>query len=464
MPPLDQSTSDGLGMAPRAIEPQSAMIPGMAAPAPPPAAQGPSEPVQRFGQFGHLQLGSMPNTSGPGPVATQQPSAWTYDFNPATGNSRASYDGEVDLTGGPGGLTVDSLTVDGNDQPGQGSITVELPTVPINDFNLGYQSVVKGSGATVSNLNSWYDGGWHTDLELHSYTTKPYGVGLDLKMRRGTDAAPLPVIDGDNISWIDSFGWTGTLESINAEIATFVDGAVGAGVPGRLQININDGTSQFGMTTLADFRSDMSVTLGKNGPFKIDGPGVTHVTTLAVGSGGASGLGGSTWQVIGKVVLAAPAPSITIDGLSGYRAVKIIGQLIPAATGNNIIMQTRKGGVTNAGANYELTVAYVYNAIGATAAAASSAGQTSWTLASAVTVDGNPRNGLAIDLTFPNIALAGYCKGIGMAMYDGANVNTTDNFGLRYVNAAQTPIDGFIWSMSAGNFATGSSVLIMGLT
>jgi hypothetical protein len=38
---------------------------------------------------------NIPDTSGPGPTALQEPAAWTYDFNPATGSSRATYNGEV---------------------------------------------------------------------------------------------------------------------------------------------------------------------------------------------------------------------------------------------------------------------------------------------------------------------------------------------------------------------------------
>lgn len=89
---------DGLGMAPRPGEPESALIPGMAAPAPPRAK---ISPVKRFGLFGHVQLGSMPDTSGPGPVALETPLLWGYDFDPATGNARAAFAGIVTINGTP---------------------------------------------------------------------------------------------------------------------------------------------------------------------------------------------------------------------------------------------------------------------------------------------------------------------------------------------------------------------------
>lgn len=93
-----QRASDGLGMAPRPGEPESALIPGMAAPAPPAPQIG---PVERFGLFGHVQLGSMPDTSGPGPTALETPLLWNYDFDPASGNARATFSGLVLINGAP---------------------------------------------------------------------------------------------------------------------------------------------------------------------------------------------------------------------------------------------------------------------------------------------------------------------------------------------------------------------------
>jgi len=89
---------DGLGMAPRPGEPESALLPGMAAPRPPEARISPPVP---FGRFGHVQLGSMPDTSGPGPVALETPLLWGYDFDPATGFARAQFSGIVLINGSP---------------------------------------------------------------------------------------------------------------------------------------------------------------------------------------------------------------------------------------------------------------------------------------------------------------------------------------------------------------------------
>lgn len=60
--------------------PESALIAGMAAPTPNPQA--------------------MPDTSLSLGVATQEPNSWIYDFNPASGSARATFNGEVAFTSG----------------------------------------------------------------------------------------------------------------------------------------------------------------------------------------------------------------------------------------------------------------------------------------------------------------------------------------------------------------------------
>ena len=67
---------DGLNFAPRVKEPESNLVAGMASPSPQ----------------------SMTPTPGPGPYALQETPAWTYDFNPATGSARATFNGEVTAT------------------------------------------------------------------------------------------------------------------------------------------------------------------------------------------------------------------------------------------------------------------------------------------------------------------------------------------------------------------------------
>ena len=95
----------GLKEPPRAGEPESAMLPGMAAPVPtlparaqigPPASRtAPAGPTPRL----------IADTSLSGPGGLQVPLTWLYDFDPASGAARASFPGIVNATiaipGGP---------------------------------------------------------------------------------------------------------------------------------------------------------------------------------------------------------------------------------------------------------------------------------------------------------------------------------------------------------------------------
>jgi hypothetical protein len=85
---------DGLKEAPRPGEPESALLPGMAAPKPlaSPPGGGQGTPA--------IALAAMPDTSQPGPVALQEPPSWAYDFDPGTGSARASFTGIVQFTSG----------------------------------------------------------------------------------------------------------------------------------------------------------------------------------------------------------------------------------------------------------------------------------------------------------------------------------------------------------------------------
>lgn len=82
--------ADGLGFKPRVKEPESSLIPGMATPAP----RSPKDAPPGVGAL------SMPDTSGPPPVAIQAPANWVYDFDPANGLSRATFNGEVSFLSG----------------------------------------------------------------------------------------------------------------------------------------------------------------------------------------------------------------------------------------------------------------------------------------------------------------------------------------------------------------------------
>jgi hypothetical protein len=85
--------------APRIGEPELAQTPGMSGPLPNPP------PRSALEGLGAETLITLPDTSGPGPYAPPVPGAWTYDVDPATGISRASFNGEVS----PGAASVVSF-------------------------------------------------------------------------------------------------------------------------------------------------------------------------------------------------------------------------------------------------------------------------------------------------------------------------------------------------------------------
>lgn len=86
--PLD----DAPFMLPPVRAPESAMVPGMAAPQPP-------------GTPPSVNLRSMADTSLSLGVAVQEPVRWTYDFD-AAGNARATFPGQAILVSGLGALTI----------------------------------------------------------------------------------------------------------------------------------------------------------------------------------------------------------------------------------------------------------------------------------------------------------------------------------------------------------------------
>lgn len=77
-------TGDGLGMEPRIGEPETSF------PGPDLTAGGLSGPTPA----------DMPSTGGPGPTPLQSPVRWVYDFDPASGMARATFNGLVQFTEG----------------------------------------------------------------------------------------------------------------------------------------------------------------------------------------------------------------------------------------------------------------------------------------------------------------------------------------------------------------------------
>jgi hypothetical protein len=93
-------------------------------------------------------LTSMPDTSA-GQPPTQQPARWTYDLDPATGDSRASYAGTLSAPSLPGGgfLPLSGGTISGNL-----TISTATPTLILNKQASGQTNLIVG---WLNTLNRW---------------------------------------------------------------------------------------------------------------------------------------------------------------------------------------------------------------------------------------------------------------------------------------------------------------------
>lgn len=122
--------------------PESALIAGMSAT---PALEGPS------GGLAASAL-SMPDTSLSLGVALQEPAFWSYDFDPATGVSRATYPGEVSVAGWPAAGPVSSfntrsgaVTLSLADVTGAGGAPLQPNRVDNSGFQINQRSYVSGT-------------------------------------------------------------------------------------------------------------------------------------------------------------------------------------------------------------------------------------------------------------------------------------------------------------------------------
>jgi hypothetical protein len=146
---------------PRPGEPESAMLAGMAAPAPrQDALRKPLAPSYGFPWLDEggtdapgQGLPSAPGQELPedaaggvivdtsiGPASLQQPAHWSYDFDPATGNAVASYPGEVNIDGVQIGGPV----------TGTGATVLQTGPTIVNPFLSGRATFALGTPAQPS--------------------------------------------------------------------------------------------------------------------------------------------------------------------------------------------------------------------------------------------------------------------------------------------------------------------------
>jgi hypothetical protein len=125
--------------------PESAMLPGMAAPASHSVPHG----------VAALLAPNIPDTSI-GPVALQEPPAWSYDFDPANGIARASFPGEVTVAGNPvGGPTTGSGAIVLQTSPALlGTPTAPTRTAGVSDTSLATTAFVQGASRNPNYVNN----------------------------------------------------------------------------------------------------------------------------------------------------------------------------------------------------------------------------------------------------------------------------------------------------------------------
>jgi Glycine-rich domain len=141
--------SDGLGMAPRPGEPESNLLPGMAAPRPE------IEPLDAESLLGPLVPPNITDTSIQAPqppgLTLQEPPRWQYDFDPANQLARATFPGEVAfVSGGPIVPVVSSFNTR------TGAVTLQTADVAAVLALVAHVTVFTAGGTWTPNPNMLY--------------------------------------------------------------------------------------------------------------------------------------------------------------------------------------------------------------------------------------------------------------------------------------------------------------------
>ena len=185
--------------------PESALIAGMSAT---PALEGPS------GGLAASAL-SMPDTSLSLGVALQEPAFWSYDFDPATGVSRATYPGEVSVAGWPAAGPVSSfntrsgaVTLSLADVTGAGGAPLQPNRVDNSGFQINQRSYVSGTALAAG---AYGHDRWKAGAGGCTYTfPAPVGPSNTITITAGTLQQ---VVEGGSIVGGNyMLSWTGTAQ------------------------------------------------------------------------------------------------------------------------------------------------------------------------------------------------------------------------------------------------------------
>ena len=153
--------ADGLGFQPRVKEPETSGEHNAGAQ---PLAGGPQP----------FLAPNIPDTSAPGPTPLQEPAAWTYDFNPASGSSRAFFNGEVSANSISGGAAAGVTSWNGE----TGVVVMQLADIENAGGAPIASPVFTGNPAAPTRLAGDSSGGLATTAFVQQAITANAGVTL----------------------------------------------------------------------------------------------------------------------------------------------------------------------------------------------------------------------------------------------------------------------------------------------
>lgn len=223
--------ADGLGFQPRVKEPESSGVSGRSFPGPELTAGGPQA----------LLAPNIPDTSGPGPTALQEPAAWTYDFNPASGSSRATFNGEVTANSISGGAAAGVTSWNGE----TGVVVMQLADVTGVGGAPIASPVFTGNPAAPTRLAGDSSGGLATTAFVQqaitgnpavtSFNTRTGAVTLSTADIMGAGGAPLasPALTGAPTAPTASAGDTSNQIATDAFVSNAIAGGTVTTFNGR---------------------------------------------------------------------------------------------------------------------------------------------------------------------------------------------------------------------------------------
>lgn len=256
--------ADGLNFQPRIGEPESSV--GQ------PRGASVGTPQRPAGELFAFPPPNIPDTSSsPGPTALQSPVRWIYDFDPASGAARATFNGEVQFTSGGAGSNVLSFNTRSGavvlttaDVTGAGGATSAqlasyLPlaggvmTGPLTPA--GLVGVVNGSNAAAGQVGEYMSASIAQASQIVVTTAAATNI-TQLALTAGDwDVEGLVGIVGGGgvvsagVTLLSCFGWVGlTSAALGTQIWNGYGGAANINLlfpTGRMRVNVTAPTTVY---------------------------------------------------------------------------------------------------------------------------------------------------------------------------------------------------------------------------